>query len=677
MKINLEKPLNFIPSIGEKRKKCFEKLGIRKVEDMLFFFPRKYLDLRNFKKISLLSPGEVASVKGKVIVREEKKIQKTPYLKVAISDGSGVLFLVFFNQLYLKNIFVPETEFFINGKVEVFRGELQMVNPIYEKAEEKRRWILPVYPLTTGLTQKIMRKVVEYILENLNEYPLEILPFSRRQKLGLPNIRFSLRNIHFPLSDINLEKARNYLVFREFFILQMRLLYRKMKQQQYPGNFENQSLLEASPIEKFESLLPFKLTRGQRSVMEDIIEDLRNGKVIQRLIQGEVGSGKTVVAVFALWLFAVSGYQGCLLVPTEILAEQHFLNWQEFFLKQNIGIALLVGQLSKREKNNIAEKIKEGEIKVVIGTHALLNQNINFRNLKMVVVDEQHKFGVRQREILKKKGEKPHYIVMSATPIPRSIALTLYGCLDFSTVGDLPAGERKVITYLFSKDEKEKIYHFIELQLKNKKQGFVVTPSIESEGIESAIEEFKILKDRFKKARISLIHGKMDFKEKEEIMEKFKKKDILLLVATSVIEAGIDVPEASYIVIMQAERFGLSQLHQLRGRVGRSGEIGYCLLVSFTDDEGINRRLETFVEKESGLEIAEFDLEYRGPGDLLGTRQHGIPPLKIGNIVSDMKFLNLARKEAERILTDDPELEKPQNRILKSIIFEEKEWKRK
>jgi len=676
MKINLKTPLSSLPSIGEKRKRCFEKLGIRKVEDMIFFFPRKYIDLRNFKKISLLSPGEVASVKGKVIVREENKMQKIPYLKVAISDGSGVLFIIFFNQLYLKNVFVPEKEFFINGKVEIFRGELQMVNPLYEEAEKKRRWILPVYPLTSGLTQKFIRNVMEYILENLDEYPPEILPFNRRQKLGLPNIRFSLRNIHFPLSDINLEKARNYLVFREFFILQMNLLYRKMEQQ-YNGNFEKQSVLKNNPIEKFESLLPFKLTEGQKKVMEDIVEDLKKGKVIQRLIQGEVGSGKTVIAIFSLWLFAISGYQGCLLVPTEILAEQHFLNWQEFFLKQNIGISLLLGQLSKKEKEKIAEKIRNGEIKVVIGTHALLSESINFKNLKIVIVDEQHKFGVRQRELLKKKGDRPHYIIMSATPIPRSIALTFYGGFDFSTIGDMPVGGRKVITYLFSKDEKEKIYQFIGLQLKSKKQGFVITPSIESRETDSAINEFKILKERFKDQPISILHGKMDLKEKEEIMEKFKNKKIYLLVATTIIETGIDIPEASYIVIMQAERFGLSQLHQLRGRIGRSGEIGYCLLVSFTDDEEINKRLENFVEKESGLEIAEFDLEYRGPGDLLGTRQHGIPPLKIGNIVSDIKFLNLARKEAERILEEDPKLEKPENRVLKKIIFEGKEWKRK
>ena len=672
MELNFQTPLSLIPTVGEKRKNYFQKLGIENIEDILFFFPRRYHDLRNFKQISNLIPGEIASVKGKVLVREEKKFfHRVSYLKVAITDDTGILYLTFFNQLYLKDVFLPSREFFINGKVEIFKNELHMINPIYEiKKGGRKDWILPIYPLTKGLTQKYIRKVIKNILNNFNNYSeMELLSFDRRQKLGLSNIKYALSNIHFPRSDIDLEKARNYLIFHEFFKLQLSLLFKKTKIQDKQLNQE-EFFREENLIEEFEKLLPFKLTFGQKEVIEEIIEDLKNGKIIQRLIQGEVGSGKTVVAIFVLWVFAIRGFQGVLLTPTEILAEQHFLNWQEFFLKQNISVSILLGELPKSEKTKIMENIKNGEIKVVIGTHALLSENISFKNLKVLIVDEQHKFGVKQRELLRQKGEEVHYIVMSATPIPRSIALTFYGNLDFSSIGDLPKGERKVVTYLFSKEEKEKIYHFLKHQLSLKKQGFLITPAIEGkEDIKSAIKEYELVKEKFPEFPISIIHGKLSRVEKEKVMDKFRKKEVLLLVSTSVVESGIDVPEASFIIIEQAERFGLAQLHQLRGRVGRKGEIGYCFLISYTNQGDIIKRLETFLETEKGLEIAEIDLKLRGPGDLLGTRQHGILPLKIGNIVSDLKMLNLARKEAERIFEEDPELQKYENQKIKNFLL--------
>jgi len=658
MKITLETPLESLPSVGEKRAKSLGKLGLIDVRDLLFLFPRKYLDLRNFKKIGNLLPDEVASVKGKVMAREEKKFPirgRTSYLKVAISDGSGVLFLVFFNQPYLKDVFVIDREFFINGRVEVFNGQMQMVNPLYEEYRQiKKDWILPVYPLSSGLTQKYMRKLVRFVLDKVEEYPSEILPLEERQQLNLSGIKFALQNIHFPRSDINLEKARNYLIFREFFILQLGLLLKKEISQRISVDVSIDT--EEDVISIFQSYLPFKLTGPQVQVMKDILMDIKEGKVISRMIHGEVGSGKTVVAVFALWLFSRAGYQSALLAPTEILAEQHYINWQKFFLEQDISVALLLGQLPETEKKRIREGIKSGEIKVLIGTHALLTESIEFKNLKISVVDELHKFGVRQRERLKEKGEGVHYIVMSATPIPRSVALTFYGALDVSVIGQLPKGERRVVSYIFPVEEKEKVYEFIRYQSSQGRQGYVVTPAIEgNEDIESAIEEYNRIKEKFTDVSVALLHGRMTYREKDEIMKGFREKRIMLLVATSVIESGIDVPDATYIVIEQAERFGLAQLHQLRGRVGRAGEAGYCILVpySFTD-KNIMERLESFVQTESGFEIAEIDLKIRGQGDLLGVRQHGIPPLRIGNIVRDMELLGLAREKAEKVIKSMP-----------------------
>ena len=658
MKITLETSLESLPSVGEKRAKSLGKLGLINVLDLLFLFPRKYLDLRNFKKIGNLLPDEVASVKGKVMAREEKRFSirgRTSYLKVAISDGSGVLFLVFFNQPYLKDVFVIDREFFINGRVEVFNGQMQMVNPLYEEYRQiKKDWILPVYPLSSGLTQKYMRKLVKFVLDKVEEYPSEILPLEERQQLNLSGIKFALQNIHFPRSDINLEKARNYLIFREFFILQLGLLLKKEISQRVSVDISIDT--EEDVISIFQSYLPFKLTGPQVQVMKDILMDIKKGKVISRMIHGEVGSGKTVVAVFALWLFSRAGYQSALLAPTEILAEQHYINWQKFFLEQDISVALLLGELPETEKKRIKEGIKSGEIKVLIGTHALLTESIEFKNLKISVVDELHKFGVRQRERLKEKGEGVHYIVMSATPIPRSVALTFYGALDVSVIGQLPKGERRVVSYIFPVEEKEKVYEFIRYQSSQGRQGYVVTPAIEgNEDIESAIEEYSRIKEKFTDVSVALLHGRMTYREKDEIMKGFREKRIMLLVATSVIESGIDVPDATYIVIEQAERFGLAQLHQLRGRVGRAGEAGYCILVPYSfNDKNIMERLESFVQTESGFEIAEIDLKIRGQGDLLGVRQHGIPPLRIGNIVRDMELLGLAREKAEKVIKSMP-----------------------
>jgi len=654
--MNLKTPINQIKGIGRQKYNCFKKIGIEKVEDLLFYFPRKYINLKQIKKISNLKEGEKVTVKGNVIAREEKKgYGKINYLKVAVSDGTGILYIIFFNQVYLKKIFQIGKTFIFYGKIEFFNKEFEMINPFYEEYEEKKiDWILPVYPLTKGLSQKIMRKILKFVLKNLTEYPEEILPINRRLALNISNIKHALLNIHFPVSEINLEKARNYLIFREFFIFQLNLLWKKNMERKTDDKIY---IIDEKIIEEFEKLLPFKLTENQKEVMEEIIKDLKNGKLIRRLIHGEVGSGKTIIAIFTLWIFGKMGYQGVFLCPTEILAQQHYINWNEFLLSDGINVSLLTGKTE--EKSKIINEIENGKINVIIGTHAILNEKINFKNLKIVIVDEQHKFGVNQQELLKEKSKNVHYISMSATPIPRTFALTIFGNMDFSTLGEIPKGQRQVITYVFSNENKDKVYSFIKFLISQNKIGFIITPAIKgNENVESAEEKYKELKEKFPDIKIGLLHGRMEKEKQECVLKKLKNREINLLISTTVIETGIDIPDVSFIVIEQAERFGLAQLHQLRGRVGRSGEVGYCFLIVYNEDEEVNERLNNFIEKESGFDISELDFNLRGPGDLLGTRQHGILPLKIGNIHKDIELLELAKKEVERIFKIDPELKK-------------------
>ncbi|MCS7181011.1 MAG: DEAD/DEAH box helicase, partial [bacterium] len=421
MRFTLDTPLGEIKGIGKQRETIFRKLGIKKVEDLLFYFPRKYLNLKKITKISAIKEGEIYTIKGSIITREEsKKHGKISHLKIAVTDGTGILYIIYFNQLYLKNIFQPGKTFIFYGKIEYYNNNFEMINPFYEEyAGKKIDWILPIYPLTKGLTQKYLRKTIKEVFKNLSEYPCEILPLERRFSLGISNIKHALLNIHFPVSEFNLEKARDYLVFREFFILQLNLLWKKNIEQKT----EEKINVNLNLIEEFQKNLPFKLTENQKEIMEEIITDIMKGKLIRRLIYGEVGSGKTTIAIFVLWLFAKMGFQGVFLCPTEILTQQHYINWNGFFLTQNISVSLLVGSLSESEKIKLREEIDKGEIKVIIGTHAILSEKINFKNLKIVVIDEQHKFGVKQQEILKEKSKGVHCISMSATPIPRTLAM--------------------------------------------------------------------------------------------------------------------------------------------------------------------------------------------------------------------------------------------------------------
>jgi len=648
-----ETSVKMIPGVGPQKAECFHKMDIFTIKDLLFHFPRKYLDRRQIKKISEVIPGETVSVKGDVIAAEEKRIRKLSLVRIAISDGTGVIFLIFFNQNYILNTLKPGTKVFVYGKIDIYKENLQINNPLFEILENKKRpdYILPVYSVVSGLTQNFLRKCMRYILKNIQQFPQDILPLEDRVRLKLSSMKHALTNIHFPENQINLERARRHLIFDEFFRLQIGLIYKKIIATGQPKNIDDNRFI-SSLVHNFEKMLPFQVTKDQTKVMEEILNDLNKGKIINRLLQGEVGSGKTVVAIFFLWLFSKDGGQGVFLAPTEILAEQHYLNWNPFFLSCGIESALLTGNLPEKMKREIREKIEKKQIRVVFGTHALLNERIVYPELKAIVVDEQHKFGVEQRNLLQKKGSRIHYLAMSATPIPRSVALAFYGNVDMSTIGQLPKGSRKIISYLFKNEETEKVYEFIKKQVHDGKQGYFVAPTITATEESSVTYHFNKICQVVEPHYVALLHGRLPGHEKSSIIEHFKEKKIRIIVSTTVIEVGIDIPDANFIIIDQAEKFGLSQLHQMRGRVGRSGEIGYCILIHHTDDPESIGRLESFLEIEDGLKLAEIDLSLRGPGDLLGVRQHGVLPLKIGNIVTDIEILNESRKEAERILSN-------------------------
>ncbi|HOJ30727.1 MAG TPA: ATP-dependent DNA helicase RecG [bacterium] len=648
-----ESSIKMIPGLGLRRAEYFYKMGITTIKDLLFHFPRKYLDRRQIKKISEVIPGETVSLKGNVMAVEEKRINRLSIVKIAISDGTGVIFLIFFNQNFILNILKPGTKVFVYGRIDIYKENLQINNPLFEILETKRKldYILPVYSVVSGLTQNFLRKCIRYALENMQQFPPDILPLDDRSRLKLSSMKHALINIHFPENQINLERARRHLIFDEFFRLQIGLIYKKIIT---TGHIENipQNKFESSSVHNFAKMLPFQTTADQTKAMKEILKDLSEGRIINRLLQGEVGSGKTVVAIFFLWLFSKDGGQGVFLAPTEILAEQHYLNWSPFFLSCGVESALLTGNLPEKMKKQVREKIEKNQIQVLFGTHALLNEKIVYPELKAIVVDEQHKFGVEQRNLLQKKSSTVHYLAMSATPIPRSVALAFYGNVDMSTIGQLPKGSRRITSYLFKNEETEKVYEFIKRQVYDEKQGYFVAPTITGSEESSVVYHFNKISQIVEPQYVALLHGKLPGHEKSKIIERFREKKIRIIVSTTVIEVGIDVPDANFIVIDEAEKFGLSQLHQMRGRVGRSGEIGYCILIHHTDDPASVSRLESFLEIEDGLKLAEIDLSLRGPGDLLGVRQHGVLPLKIGNIVTDIEILNESRNEAERILNN-------------------------
>ncbi len=673
--MDLNTSVQYIKGVGPARFELLNNLGVRTVHDLLYYFPRRYEDRRNLLPIARLKEGEFATVKARVFKAGLRRSRRgLAIFQAGLSDASGILNVVWFNQPYLKRYFKEGQNVILYGKVERY-GQLQMHNQEYEFVTEEDDSInvgriVPIYPLTARLGQRYLRTIITRAIDNCDSLIRDILPDALTQKLKLMPLTAAIKQIHFPQDFNNRQEAYHRLVFDEFFLLQLALGLKKRRQLQPQTAIVHQK--QGRLTELLLKVLPFELTLSQRKVIKEIENDMASRKTMNRLLQGDVGSGKTVVAAYAIALSAQSGFQSVLMAPTEILAEQHYLSLSRMLSVLGINPGLLIGSMSPKAKEDTLEDIRCGTVNLVIGTHALIEQGVEFKNLGLVVIDEQHKFGVVQRSILTKKAQNPDYLVITATPIPRTLALTVYGDLDISTIKELPQG-RKGITSLWIKQQAiGEAYKFIREEVARGRQGYIVYPLIEHNPVSDvkAAEEMyqKLQREEFSDLRLGLIHGRMKGKQKENIMKDFRNHKIDILVATTVIEVGIDVANASVMMIEHAERFGLSQLHQLRGRIGRGEHHSYCLLSGEPANEKARQRFEAMLASSDGFQIAQQDLEIRGPGQFFGHQQHGLPELKIGNIIRDMELMQLAREEAFGLISQDPGLKNKQHLILQKEL---------
>ena len=662
---SLGDPVQYLKGVGPYRAKQLEKLGITTVGSLLTHYPKRYEDRSTMRPISLAGFADVETVSGAIVSVSERHVRKNlSILQVGISDGTGVLFGIWFNQPYLKHRFRRGDRVIFSGRIERKFGHVQIENPEYEELDSEddesihTSRIVPIYGLTEGLSQKVLRSLMKSAVDRFSSLVPDFLDGDIRERRALPDLPSSVGQVHFPSSMDELEPSRKRLVFDELFMIQVGLAVTKRARGSLNKGFRH--LPDGAALEAFRQCLPYRLTTAQDRVYDEIRRDMERGEPMNRLLQGDVGSGKTVVAAMALLKAVCSGHQGALMAPTEILAEQHFINLNELLGGAGVRVALLVSGLPKRQKDLALSALAAGEIDVVIGTHALIQRDVEFFSLGLAVVDEQHRFGVRQRATLVSKGRTPDVLVMTATPIPRTLALTLYGDLDYSVIDEMPPGRKPVVTQHLPEDRKRRGYSFVKDQVTAGRQAFVVCPLIEeSERLQA--EAATILAERLRRQvlrglNVALLHGRMTTEEKESVMKQFRDGSSHVLVSTSVIEVGVDIPNATVMLIEGAERFGLSQLHQLRGRVGRSAEQSFCFLVSSSLSEEARKRMEVMESTSDGFKIAEADLEIRGPGEFFGTRQHGMPDLKIANPLKDYPVLLEAREEAFALVSRDPAL---------------------
>ncbi|MFH1577555.1 MAG: ATP-dependent DNA helicase RecG, partial [Candidatus Omnitrophota bacterium] len=677
--IELDMPVQYFQGVGPKRAKFFNKLGIYTAEDILYYFPRRYEDRSNFLPISKLQAGKVQTIRGKVLkidARQSWKRRRFNIFQVIVEDSTGKIPCVWFNQPYLKNYLKLGQNLILYGRVQEYSGRLQINSPEFEIASEDRASsldigrITPVYTLSEGLTQRYFRQILKRSLDDCLPRVADALSYDIRTRNDLLNFAKSLHDIHFP-DDLNQSKAAyRRLAFEEFFLFQVLIYLRKLTKKQRPGIRHK---VTGQLSEKFENSIPFKLTLAQVRVIQEIKQDMALPLSMNRLLQGDVGSGKTIVAIFAA-LFAIQGgYQVAFMVPTELLAQQHYATISSQFLalrfqERMIKLGLLSGSATQKEKSKIYQEIKEGKMDLIIGTHALLEQEVGFKSLGLVIIDEQHKFGVSQRAQLRQRGTNPDILVMTATPIPRTLAITLYGDLDISVINELPPLRRPVRTRLVTKNKRQEVYRFIKQTIDQGQQVYIVYPIIDESGVldlQAASQMYDILKkDIFPQFNIGLIHGQLTTKQQNEIMSRFRRGTVNILVATTVLEVGIDVPNASLMIIEHAERFGLSQLHQLRGRIGRGGHESDCILISEPQTNEAKLRIKAMVENSDGFHIAEEDLRIRGPGEFFGQRQHGLSELRIANPLTQLQLLKRARTEAGNLINRDPNLKLRQNLLL-------------
>lgn len=658
--------IRFLKGVGEKRAELLQKKGIDTVGALLRFYPRAYLDWQNITPISECPEGENVCVRAEITspVKTVNIRRGMTLYKFAAADDSGVIEVTLFNRKYLAENLRQGRSYLFYGKLGYGITLRQMSSPEIMPAEYMG--IEPVYAATEGLSSKTIEKIMKNALVYADGMA-DVIPQGIREKNGLCDFKTALKSIHFPLERQALESAKRRLVFEELFVLQTGLLFLKRRRRALAGCTVKNNLLE-----EFKKTLSFKLTGAQERVINECLTDMMSPRPMNRLIQGDVGSGKTAVAAALMYISAGNGFQSALMAPTELLAEQHFKTLCKITENSGIKCALLTGSLTKKQKDEVKAGLKSGEIKVAVGTHALLTDDVEFENLGLVVTDEQHRFGVGQRGRLSSKGNNPHTLVMSATPIPRTLGLIIYGDLDISIIDEYPAGRQKIATYCVDSSYNARVYNYIKKFIAEGRQAYIVCPLVdenEALGIKSASEYYKELSEnQFKGYTVGLLHGKMKPKDKENVMRRFAAGEIQLLISTTVIEVGIDVPNAALMVIENAERFGLSQLHQLRGRIGRGEYSSACILISDVKSGDTKRRLDVIKNNTDGFKIADEDLKLRGPGDFLGSRQHGLPDMKIADIFADRETLHLAGKEAEELIKRDPALHDPENAGLRDEI---------
>ncbi len=653
--------VKFASSVGEARARILKRMEIDTVGKLATYYPRDYEDRRTVVPISSIAGDEKTSVKGQLLNFSIKKVSGYSILSAVVSDGFGQILLKWFNQDYIVQKLIKGREYIIHGvaKKTPF-GPLEMNSPEIEEINgDVPREILPVYSLTSGISMKMMRRIVRRNLGVVRTFE-DLIPQENRKKRDLISRMHAAVAIHFPKSFFELERARKYLVYEEFFLFELAILYNREQIRKNRGGIEK--VFTGSLADRLLDSLPFRLTADQVKASQEIKEDMRSPNPMNRLLQGDVGSGKTLVAELAIVDNFEAGFQSALMVPTSVLAMQHHEKLRDELSSVGIRVEILTGSLKKSDQERIRFDLATGEIDVIIGTHALIQEGVDFKNLGLVIVDEQHRFGVKQREALTNKGRVVDNLVMTATPIPRTLALTAYGDLDISTIVMMPEGRTAVRTLLITRSRAKELYSFIKDELKMGHQAFFIYPLVEeSEQIDlknATDEAERLRKEVFQDVGVELLHGRMTDSEKQEIMERFRKKESMILVSTTVVEVGIDIPSATVMVIEHPERFGLAQLHQLRGRVGRSSLKSYCIMVL---NSGISKdaldRLRSFATTTDGFKVSELDLELRGPGEFLGLRQHGMPQFLLGDIVRDADLLTEARADAVEFLRKDPDLQ--------------------
>lgn len=670
--IRLDNSVQYLKGVGPKMSELLNKLGIYSVKDLLEYYPRTYEDrtklttIDNFQKDqNVLFLGTLVKPVTMVYARKKK------ILSTVVTDESGAIaLLTWFNQVYIKDRLKEGQTYLFYGKVNSATGARAMLDScsIYVVSQiDKIQGLYPIYSLTAGVTQNYLFKLINGLIDS-GVVIEEIFSDEFRKKYNLAEANYALRNIHFPKNYNMVTTARNRIIFEELFLFQLALMNIKEKE---IGSVKTNYYHDLDESD-FLKLIPFELTNAQKKVIEQIKGDMSSNVVMNRLIQGDVGSGKTMVAAIAMYLAVKNGYQAALMAPTTILANQHYIELSNYFSKLNIKVEIMTSSTTKRQKEKIINALKNKEIDIIIGTHSILEDNVEFNNLGLVVTDEQHRFGVKQRMKLPAKGNVVDTIVMTATPIPRSLAIILYGDLDLSIIDELPPGRKPVDTCVVNDSYNQRVYNFLRKQINEGRQVYVVCPLVEENedldlnSVEKLYQEYK---DEFKEYNVGILHGKMKNKEKDTIMKEFKDNHINILISTTVIEVGISVPNATVMVIENADRFGLAALHQLRGRVGRGSAASYCILKSNNKSALSRQRLDIMRKSNNGFEIAQKDLELRGPGDFFGVRQSGMPEFKLANLLTDTRILEQTQEAVKEIVKNDKHLKRQENQKIKQVLY--------